>query len=294
MLLYEVSVSNLFSLPTLHFNNMDHGCFLMLCTPITGIVTFADDEDPLLEYVTERNWDAVNQGLTVKSITQVIHDEIMDKEMYDRDNPLFILCDPELAQALRVKVFRVDMVEDIILPRLIPQEDQWSDRTVRYDQISTAWRMDRARIPLMVCHGMRILNTGTIFPSCEGKRRLSVKFRSLLSAIINNKLFKIAADEFVNFYKIWIAIKPHLRSLPSTLVNSCTLHTEATVEPTYIYDVSQSPLGSYFGARVLSIVQLRGLILYEWANLTSAEGAQIPRCLPITDAEETVRFVMSH
>ena len=280
MLLYEVSVSNLFSLPTLHFNNMAHIRFLS--TLVKGTVTFKEDNSPLQEYLLKRKENIDGSEFTLKSIAQVIHDEIKAKRMFDPENPGFILCDQELATALGVKAFRVGNIERIILPQLDHEDPHPLD--IQEEKVLVTWPIGGGRIPKMATHGLNILQVGDLYeskyPSFSDKRSLKPSFLGLINAITPEGHHKVPERKAMDFQSIFISVNHHLKDAPHAEL----FIGEGTRYDNLIHDVSNSPVGRYFGTKVLSNNQLKGLLLFEWADLTAYD---IPRCVQITDAEET-------
>jgi len=292
MLSYEVSVSNLISLPTLHFNNMAHALRL-LSTHNKGPIDFYGETCPLREYLFNRKEYPPGTVFTLKKIVEEIQEDINDKAMYMPANPEYIFCTPELAAALQHPFFRADMLERILLPLVYFQEPDPALASEPPDEVIAQWNTCGGYIPKMVAHGLKTLKLGKSeirCPPIEDKRVLNTYFRWLMNSIAPDDYHKVVREVPVSFQHVLISATIHLSQVPKVGVL-----TKKPSTNDLIYDISGSHLCSYFGTSLLSSLQLKGLLLYEWANLSASDAIlEVPRLLPFTEEQVNTFLTALH
>ena len=274
----------------------------LLDTTRRGEVEFKDPSSPLLEYLLKVDPSIEGQlGLNLEKIVKVIRHEIMTKRMYDRENPTFILCDQGLAKALGYVAFQAGKLEDILLPHLTFQPSSETAQPEPYKVVVPAiWGVCcSGRICLMAYHASlaeteQYLKNGEYFeeyPGDKDTRPLHTDFLRLVEALTPEDRDKIKEGDAVNFNSIHSLATDHLRNAPKAEMPPDGDSNKGCL----IYDVSDSPLGQYFGTKVMSAEQLKGVLLYEWSNMkTSDRVLQVPRRITSDALEEDIaEFILA-
>ena len=248
------------------------------------------------DFANYKGWKGGEREFFIHEVVQFLATEIKEDCLWDWENPAYVRANHCMAKAIGRRVFKAKLLEDLVKKQCEDPPVLENGTPKSYgtgERVKANWRTYGGRIPRMVnyCKGVARLDRAG-FPKCKLGRELSHPFRNFLNAMTDVKSQCFDAGHTYDFCVVWDHVEIYLKKLHSEFYQGFESHT--------VYDVEAELIGRYFGCQVLTLDQIKSLLIYEYMGFDKSDAViGVPRHIKMDNypqpcfPDETIEILSS-